>query len=157
MQIRLIAVGQRQPAWVESGYREYANRLPKECALTLVEVAASRRTKAIALGRILEEEGARIRAAVPQGGRLVALDERGEPWRTRDLALRLQDWLMDGRKVALCIGGPDGLAPALKAEAELAWSLSPLTLPHGLVRVIVAEALYRAWSLLHGHPYHRGG
>lgn len=157
MQIRLIAVGQRQPAWVEAGYREYANRLPKECALTLMEVAASRRTKGSSLDRILAEEGARIRAAIPQGGRLVALDERGKPWRTRDLALRLQDWLMDGREVALCIGGPDGLDPTLKAEAELAWSLSPLTLPHGLVRVIVAEALYRAWSLLQGHPYHRGG
>lgn len=157
MQIRLIAVGQRQPAWVETAYFEYANRLPRECALTLTEVAAGRRGKGIPLNRILEEEGERIRTLVPQAARLVALDERGKPWSTRDLALRLQDWLMDGRDLALCIGGPDGLAPALKAEAEVLWSLSPLTLPHGLVRVIVAEAIYRAWSLLQGHPYHRAG
>jgi 23S rRNA (pseudouridine1915-N3)-methyltransferase len=157
MQMRLIAVGHRQPAWVETGYLEYASRLPKECTLTLTEVAAGRRAKGTPLSRILAEEGERIRTLVPPGARLVALDERGKPWSTRDLALRLQDWLMDGRGVALCIGGPDGLAPALKAEAEVSWSLSPLTLPHGLVRVIVAEAIYRAWSLLQGHPYHRAG
>jgi 23S rRNA (pseudouridine1915-N3)-methyltransferase len=155
MQIRLISVGERVPAWVRSGYLEYANRLPRECQLALREIAPARRGKTTSVSQWREEEGTRMLAAVSQGSRVVALDVKGKLWTTQDLAEALQHWMTSGGRVSLLIGGPDGLWPPCLTRADDIWSLSPLTFPHALVRVIVAEQIYRAWSLLHHHPYHR--
>ncbi len=155
MRIHLIAVGQRMPGWVAEGYREYAGRLPPDCALHLVEIAPATRGKGADLARVQAQEGERMLAAIAPGSLVVALDAGGEPWSTDDLARRLSTWLADRREVCLLVGGPEGLAPACLARAELRWSLSRLTFPHMLVRVIVAEQVYRGWSLLRGHPYHR--
>lgn len=156
MDIHLIAVGERMPGWLAEGYREYARRLSGGLALRLVEVAAGRRPRGGDPARAVADEGARLLAAVPPGARTVALDERGELWSTVALAERLGAWQREARPVALLVGGPDGLDGACLARAETRWSLSPLTLPHLLVRLLVAEQLYRAWSLRAGHPYHRG-
>jgi 23S rRNA (pseudouridine1915-N3)-methyltransferase len=155
MQIHLIAIGTRMPRWVVEGYQEYAKRLPHECALRLVEVTAAPRGKHADVPKILRDECLRMLSTIPHGSRAVALDVRGQAWSTEQLALQLSGWLRDGKDVALLIGGPEGLAPECLARAERRWSLSPLTLPHPLVRVVVAEQIYRAWSLLSGHPYHR--
>lgn len=155
MRLQLIAVGERMPGWVEEGYREYARRLPRECALHLTEIGAGRRTKAADLDRLRRDEGERMLAAIPKGASVVTLEVDGAPWSTEDLAERLHRWLQGGRDIALLVGGPEGLAPECRAQSEQRWSLSRLTLPHPLVRVVVAEQLYRAWSILKGHPYHR--
>ncbi|WP_295391177.1 23S rRNA (pseudouridine(1915)-N(3))-methyltransferase RlmH [uncultured Thiodictyon sp.] len=160
MHVHLICVGRRMPTWVEAGYQEYAKRLPPECTLQLIEVEPMRRGKTgsrpgeAELAR--EDEAQRILKAIPKGAGVVALDGRGEGWTTPDLAGQLKDWLRGGRDQALLVGGPDGLAPSCLARADRCWSLSRLTFPHPLVRVILAEQVYRAWTLLNGHPYHRG-
>ncbi|MCB1725443.1 MAG: 23S rRNA (pseudouridine(1915)-N(3))-methyltransferase RlmH [Chromatiaceae bacterium] len=151
----LIAVGDRMPRWVQLGFDEYARRLPAECTLRLVEIAAGRRMRNADIPRIVRDETTRVLSAIPKGARAIALEVGGQRWSTEQLAERLDDWMADGRDLALMVGGPDGLGEAARAAAELQWSLSPLTLPHPLVRVIVAEQLYRAWSLLRNHPYHR--
>ncbi len=155
MLIHLIAVGRKPPSWVAEGFREYARRLPRECALQLTEIPAGRRHKGVDVASLVAQEGERMLRAVPAGALLIALDEGGDEWTTRQLAGRLAAWQMEGHTVALLVGGPDGLAPACLARAGQVWSLSRLTLPHPLVRVLVAEQLYRAWSLNAGHPYHR--
>ena len=155
MKIHLLAVGARMPDWVEKGYAEYAGRLPRECALHLLEIPAGKRGSHANLARTIRAEGERLLAAVPAGSRLIALDERGQEWNTMELAEQLSHWLREGRDVSLLVGGPDGLDVACRERAERLWSLSRLTLPHPLVRVVVAEQIYRAWSLLHNHPYHR--
>jgi 23S rRNA (pseudouridine1915-N3)-methyltransferase len=155
MRIHLIAAGTRRPAWEREGFAVYAKRLPRECALTLTEVAVPRRGAGADLARLVDREGEQMLRRVPRDARVVALDERGTAFHTRALAARLQTWMHDGRDLALLVGGPDGLAPACREAAELTWCLSPLTLPHGLVRVVVAEQIYRAWSVVSGHPYHR--
>lgn len=155
MKIHLLAVGARMPEWVKTGYAEYAGRLPRECALHLLEIPAGHRGPGADLARVVRTEGERLLAAVPAGSRLIALDERGELWSTAELADRLAGWLREGCDASLLIGGPEGLDAACRARAERLWSLSRLTLPHPLVRVVVAEQIYRAWSLLHRHPYHR--
>lgn len=157
MHLHLISVGRRMPAWVEAGYAEYAKRLPPECALHLVEIDPLRRGKATPPALAREDEGRRILKAIPKGAGVVALDVQGQCWSTETLARYLGDWLSEGHDQALLIGGPDGLAPECLARARQRWSLSALTFPHPLARVIVAEQLYRAWSLIQGHPYHRGG
>ena len=154
MRIRLIAVGERMPGWVSAGYREYAHRLPRECALTLKEVPLPKRGKRPDRARLRAQEGDKLLAAA-QGCRIIALDAGGQAPDSAGLARWLEDWLAGGRDVALLVGGPDGLAPDCLQAAERRWSLSPLTLPHPLVRVVVAEQLYRAWSLINNHPYHR--
>jgi 23S rRNA (pseudouridine1915-N3)-methyltransferase len=155
MQIAVISASAKQPDWVRTGFETYARRLHTNCTLSLTEIALARRGKTVALPRVLEQEGARMLAAAPKGAHIVALDESGRSLSTNELGARLQAWLAGGRPVALLIGGPDGLSDACFERAEERWSLSPLTLPHGLVRVVVAEAVYRAWSLLEHHPYHR--
>jgi 23S rRNA (pseudouridine1915-N3)-methyltransferase len=157
MNIYLISVGNRMPRWVVEGYQEYAKRLPGECALQLIEIAPGHRGKRADTARTLRDEGERMLKAVPKGCRIVALDVLGKAWDTEQLSERLGTWMADGRDLALLVGGPEGLAPGCLVEAELRWSLSPLTLPHPLVRVFLAEQLYRAWSLLRNHPYHRAG
>ncbi len=156
MKIVLAAVGTRMPDWVSRGYTEYAARLPHECRLELREAPMARRGKNADLARLKREEADRLRASVPAGAHVVALEVGGKPWSTGDLATRLSGWLGSGRDVALLVGGPDGLDPELSASATERWSLSPLTLPHPLVRVILAEQIYRAWTVKAGHPYPRG-
>lgn len=155
MQINLISVGNRMPGWVQQGYDEYAKRLPRECELVLKEVAPGKRTKNSDAVRIVKDEGERMIAAIPQGTHVVALDMPGKSWTTPELAGAMQRWQESGQHVSLLIGGPEGLACSAKQLARESWSLSALTFPHPLVRVIVAEQLYRAWSILHNHPYHR--
>jgi 23S rRNA (pseudouridine1915-N3)-methyltransferase len=155
VRLRLVSVGTRMPRWVEEGYREYTRRLPPELGLRLVEIPPGHRGKGADKRRAVALEGERMLKAVPTGVHLVALDVGGEDWSTETLAARLAAWLREGRDVALLVGGPEGLAPDCLARAETRWSLSRLTFPHPLVRVIVAEQLFRAWSLMRGHPYHR--
>ena len=155
MKIHLLAVGTRMPDWVKAGYAEYAGRLPRECALNLIEIPAGKRTPSAGATRALREEGERLAAAIPAGSLPIALDERGQHWDTAELAEQLTGWLRGGRDLSLLVGGPDGLDAPCRARADRLWSLSRLTLPHPLVRVLVAEQLYRAWSLLRHHPYHR--
>lgn len=155
MMVHLLAVGTRMPQWVEQGYQEYAGRMPPECALKLTEIAPGKRTKGADLKRLQRQEGERLLAAVPGGARVIALEVTGRSMDTETLSRQLAAWLQEGRDVALLVGGPEGLDAACRQRADQAWSLSPLTLPHPLVRIVVAEQIYRAWSLLQGHPYHR--
>lgn len=155
MQIHLLAVGHRMPDWVVAGYEEYAKRLPRECALVLKEIAPAKRGKNADIGKLREDEGGRMLAALPRDSHVVALDLGGQDWSTPNLSQQLQRWLGNGRDVALLVGGPDGLAPACLQRAQQVWCLSRLTFPHPIVRVIVAEQIYRAWSLSQNHPYHR--
>lgn len=155
MRIYLVAIGQRLDSWVIQGYEEYARRLPPECRLKLIEVPPSKRAKNPDTRRNIREEGERLLAAVPANTRLMALDAGGQQWTTGQLAEHLQQWMADGRDVALLVGGPDGLSDECKQQAESHLALSKLTFPHPLVRIIVAEQIYRAVSILKGHPYHR--
>ncbi|MFN2338371.1 MAG: 23S rRNA (pseudouridine(1915)-N(3))-methyltransferase RlmH [Gammaproteobacteria bacterium] len=155
MRIQLIAVGTRMPAWVQDGFTEYAKRLPRECAVQLVEIPLGKRGKNADVQRAIAEEGEKMLAALPRDCQVIALEVEGRAWSTEQLAGELEAWLGAGRDVALLVGGPDGLSEACRARAEQAWSLSPLTLPHPLVRILLAEQLYRAWTLYKGHPYHR--
>jgi 23S rRNA (pseudouridine1915-N3)-methyltransferase len=155
MQIHLISVGDRMPGWVKTGYDEYAKRLPRECELLLKEIAPGQRGKNCDMARIIRDEGERMNAAIPLGSHAVALDLSGKLMTTSELALTLSRWQGIGKAIALLVGGPDGLADSVKAKASEFWCLSPLTFPHPLVRIIVAEQLYRAWSILQNHPYHR--
>lgn len=143
------------PAWVDDAFAEYQKRLPRETRLTLIEVKPEKREGGKTAAQAMAAEAQRIEAALPKRCVTVVLDERGKQVTSPQLAQKLQDWLGGGSDVALVIGGADGLAPEIKARADWTWALSPLTLPHGLVRVLVAEQLYRAWSILQGHPYHR--
>lgn len=155
MKLLLVAVGTRMPAWVDTGFEDFARRMPRELPLQLVEVKAEPRTTGKTVEAMMAAEAARIEAALPARCRRIILDERGEDISSRALARRLENWQSGGDDVAIIIGGPDGLDPALKATAHETMRLSSLTLPHALVRVMLAEAVYRAWSLLKNHPYHR--
>ncbi len=156
MRIRLIAVGTRMPAWVQQGYDDYARRLPRDCAVELVELPLGPRSgKNPDIARAMAREGEAMLAAIGSGDRVIALDVKGRPWSTPELAQQMADWRMAGRDYSLLIGGPDGLAPACLERADGRWSLSSLTLPHPLVRLLVIEQLYRAWSILANHPYHK--
>jgi 23S rRNA (pseudouridine1915-N3)-methyltransferase len=155
VQIHILAIGDRMPAWVEAAYAEYAKRLPHECRLTLHEIPAGKRGKGADLARLTREEGERLLRAVPAGCRIVALDRAGKAWDTLGLAERMNQWLQGGSDVALLIGGPEGLSPECLKAAQERWSLSPLTFAHPVVRVVLAEQLYRAWSIISHHPYHR--
>jgi len=151
MRAWLIAVGERMPAWVQAGYAEYAKRLSRELPLQLVEISTKTRDPA----RLTSEEGAALLGAIPKGAHVVALDGRGKTWSSEELAAQLARWRMQGKDLAFLIGGADGLAPAVLERADQHWSLGPLTFPHPLVRIVVAEQLYRASSQLAHHPYHR--
>lgn len=152
MQIRILAIGNRLDDWLNRGFAAYRDRLPGRWQLELVEIPLpARRDPAVAMRR---EAGQLLSRLVP-GECVVALDERGEQWSSVELAGRLARWEQDHGRVALLVGGPDGLDPSVRDRAGTCWSLSRLTLPHGLVRVLLAEQLYRAWSILNGHPYHR--
>lgn len=155
MKLLIVAVGTRMPQWVEAGFEEFARRMPRELPLHLLEVKAEPRTTGKTVEAMMAAEAVRIEAALPARCRRVILDERGADITTKALAQRLEAWQGEGEDVALIVGGPDGLAPDLKATAHERVRLSSLTLPHALVRPLLAEALYRAWSVLKNHPYHR--
>jgi len=155
MKARLIAVGERAPDWVATGYAEYAKRLSHWLPLELHEVTPGRRGKGLDPARAMADEGVRVLAAIPKGALVIAMDGRGKPYSSEALAERLEAWRHQGRDLAFLIGGPEGHAPDIEQAADERWSLGPLTLPHMLVRLLVAEQLYRAASLLANHPYHR--
>ncbi len=155
MKLVIIAVGTRLPAWVSDGYRTYAKRMPPGTALELIEIKAEARTSGKTVAQMLAAEAARIRAALPKGARVIALDERGKDLGTCSLAVQLEAWMQERGALAFLIGGADGLDDALKKSAAMQLRLSSMTLPHGLARVLLAEQLYRALSIIGGHPYHR--
>lgn len=155
MRIRMIAVGQKMPGWVNEGYQEYAKRITGDCQLSLVELPMQKRAKQSNVEQLKAKEALSIREQLKGGELVVALDVLGKAVSTEDLAELLKEWQMSGKNVALLIGGPDGLDADLIKKADARLSLSKLTLPHPLVRVLLAEQLYRAWSINHSHPYHR--
>ncbi len=143
------------PAWTNEGYQEYARRLPRECCLKLVEIPLGQRTRSTPVERAVNEEGKRMLAAITPRQRVIAMDVAGRCWSTEQLAEQLVNWLQAGSDVSLLVGGPDGLSDSCMERVEQRWSLSALTLPHPLVRVLLAEQLYRAWTVINHHPYHR--
>lgn len=155
MRTRIIAVGTKMPAWVEQGYKDYAKRLPRDFSVEVVELPMGPRGKNAPVAKAIAKEGQQMLAAIPAGDKVIALDVKGKPWSTEQLAGNLENWRMDGFNYSLLIGGPDGLAPECLAKADLKWSLSALTLPHPLVRIVLIEQLYRAWTILNNHPYHK--
>ncbi len=155
MKCYLISIGTKMPQWINDGFTDYAKRLTGEVNLELIELASEKRGKNTDLARIKEIEGKRLLAAIPKNCLMVTLAINGKNWSTEQLANRLTEWQHMGQPIAFLIGGPEGLSEACNQRADLAWSLSPLTFPHPLVRVIIAEQLYRAWSITKNHPYHR--
>lgn len=155
MRVTILSIGHRMPAWIQDGFHEYARRMPPEVRLELVELKPEERGAGRSTEKAMAAEGERVLAAVPAGAQLLALDERGRAVSTQGLAVMLADWMRDGTHPVFAIGGADGHAPAVRDRADKLVSLSTLTLPHGLVRVVLAEQLYRAWSILARHPYHR--
>lgn len=156
MRTRLISIGERMPGWVAEGFAEYRKRLSRDLPLELVELAAGNRGKGRDSARAISDEGDAFLAALPKDAHVVALDGRGDVWSSEQLAQQLANWRMQGRDLAVLIGGPEGHSVPVLRRADQRWSLGPLTLPHMLVRLIVIEQLYRATSQLAGHPYHRG-
>ena len=154
MKLSILAVGHKMPAWIHSGFEEYSKRMPPEARIDLIELKPEdRASKQVA--RVLEQEAVRIEAAIPKGAIRIVLDERGMVVKTVQLAEWLQEWMAEGRSPCFMIGSADGLAPTVKASADKTIALSGCTLPHGMVRVMLAEQLYRAWSITQNHPYHR--
>ncbi len=155
MQLIIAAVGHKMPAWIEAGFQEYAKRMPPECRVLLKEIKPVERSGGRSAESVMAEERKRLEAVLPKGGYLVALDERGTDLTTMQLSQQLTRWQQQGRDVTFIIGGADGLDAEFKKHADLLVRLSSLTLPHGMVRVLLAEQLYRAWSITKNHPYHR--
>jgi 23S rRNA (pseudouridine1915-N3)-methyltransferase len=155
MKLIIISVGHKMPDWITAGFNEYAKRMPREAQISLLEIKPEPRTTGKSTAQIMEAEARRILAALPQNCRRIALDEHGIQSTTRQLAAQMQDWMREGNDVAFIIGGADGLHESVKQAAQQLLALSALTLPHAIVRVLLAEQLYRAHSLMHNHPYHR--
>ncbi|OED45863.1 23S rRNA (pseudouridine(1915)-N(3))-methyltransferase RlmH [Endozoicomonas sp. (ex Bugula neritina AB1)] len=155
MRIRLISVGSKMPGWIEDGYKEYSRRLGHDLKLELMEIPLGKRSKGADVNRLREKEAGLMKAAIGQGDLVVTMEIKGQPWSTEQLADKMGDWQHSGRNVSLLVGGPEGLHTNCMALADLRWSLSALTLPHPLVRVVVSEQVYRAWSILKNHPYHK--
>lgn len=156
MHLLVAAVGQRMPDWVNEAWIEYARRMPPNLALSLREITLAKRGKNADTRRLKATESQALYAAMPARARTIALDVQGQSWSTEKLAANLEDWMGDGRDVGFMIGGPDGISADILQKADTRWSLGPLTLPHPLVRVVLAEQLYRAWTIIQNHPYHRG-
>lgn len=155
MLIKVAAIGQRMPQWVDTAWQEYARRFPPATRLELAELPMQRRGKNPDIDRLKNQECQALIASVPKGAKAIAMDISGRKWSTADLASEFENWMSCGRDICLLIGGPDGLSGQCLATVEGKWSLGPLTLPHPLVRVVLAEQLYRAWSIVNRHPYHR--
>jgi 23S rRNA (pseudouridine1915-N3)-methyltransferase len=155
MKLLILAVGHKMPSWITEGFNEYSKRMPREAKIELVEIKPEPRTTGKSVPQIMEAEAQRIQAALPKDVLRIVLDERGAHWSTRQLTQHMKDWLSGGRDVAFIIGGADGLHESVRSNAGQLLALSAMVLPHGMVRVLLAEQLYRAHSLLHNHPYHR--
>jgi len=155
MKITLIAVGAKMPRWITEAYTEYVKRLPPEFSMRLVEIPAYKRTIKADIKRLILKEGEQVCAAIPRDDYIIALTERGRLWNTQELAVQLSMWRQMRQNLSLLIGGPEGLAQECLDKAHFQWSLSPLTWPHPLVRVMIAEQIYRAWTVIANHPYHR--
>jgi 23S rRNA (pseudouridine1915-N3)-methyltransferase len=155
MRVSILSVGHRMPAWIRDGFEEYTRRMPPDLRIELLELKPEERGAGRSVDKAIDAEGERILAALPQGAQLLALDERGKSVTTQGLSVMLAGWMRDGTHPAFVIGGADGLSEAVKSRADRLLSLSALTLPHALVRVVLAEQLYRAWTILARHPYHR--
>ena len=155
MKLFILAVGNKMPEWITGGFNEYTKRMPREATTTLVEIKPEPRTTGKSVPQIMEAEAQRIESALPKDVTRIVLDERGAHLNTKQMSQKMHDWLGNGRDVAFIIGGADGLHESVRASAHQLLALSALTLPHGMVRVLLAEQLYRAYSLLHNHPYHR--
>jgi 23S rRNA (pseudouridine1915-N3)-methyltransferase len=155
MQLRVAAVGQRMPGWVNEAWTEYTRRMPPSLSLSLREITLAKRSKNADIKRLTASESKALYEAMPARGRVIALDIGGQAWSTGKLAIRLEQWMGEGRDVGFMIGGPDGIDSRVMQKADERWSLGPLTLPHPLVRVVLAEQLYRAWTITQNHPYHR--
>jgi len=155
MQLRVAAVGQRMPGWVNEAWTEYARRMPPSLPLSLREISLAKRSKNADIKRLTALESKAMYEAMPKGGRVIALDIQGQAWSTVKLANRLEQWMGEGRDVGFMIGGPEGIDAQVMRKADERWSLGPLTLPHPLVRVVLVEQLYRAWTITQNHPYHR--
>lgn len=155
MQLIIAAVGHKMPSWIESGFGEYSKRMPSDCRIHLKEIKPIERSGSKTAETAMALERTKIEAAVPKGARIIALDEHGKDVTSVQLAQHLTQWQQDGRDVVFVIGGADGLAPEFKKKADMLMRISSLTLPHGMVRVLLAEQLYRAWSITQNHPYHR--
>jgi 23S rRNA (pseudouridine1915-N3)-methyltransferase len=155
MKLLIVSVGHKMPDWITAGFNEYAKRMPREAKIELLEIKPEPRTTGKTTAQIMEAEAQRIFAALPQSCLRIALDEHGAQPTTRQLAAQMQEWMREGRDVAFIIGGADGLHDSVKRTAQQMLALSALTLPHAMVRVLLAEQLYRAYSLMHNHPYHR--
>jgi len=153
--IRLLAVGDRQPSWVDDAFGKYTERFPREWKFRLDTIATVRRNKNDKSRQAMEAEGTLILGKLAATEQVVLLDERGQQLTSKSLAAKLTDWQTDGRDLCFVIGGPDGVSDAIRQRADMMWSLSKLTLPHGMARALLSEQLYRAWSLQTGHPYHR--
>ncbi len=155
MRINVLAIGTRTPDWVSAGVETYRKRLPKHIQLEFRSLPAETRNRSSAADRSRQIESDRLIKAIPAAAHTIALDEHGDAWSSTQLAKQMEHWMANSPQVALLIGGADGLSDSCKERADKLWSLSPLTLPHALVRVVLAEQLYRAWTLVQGHPYHR--
>jgi 23S rRNA (pseudouridine1915-N3)-methyltransferase len=155
MRVTILSVGHKMPAWIQEGFHEYTRRMPPEMRVELVELKPEERGAGKSAEKAKDVEGERLIAALPHGSTLLALDEKGRAVSTQGLSVMLSEWMRDAVQPVFAIGGADGLSAAVKERADKLVSLSPLTLPHGLVRVLLAEQLYRAWSILARHPYHR--
>ena len=155
MKLLILAVGNKMPSWISEGFNEYAKRMPREAAISLIEIKPEARNSGKTAAQIMEAEAQRIRAALPTGALCIVLDEHGAIPTTKQFTQQMQDWMRQGCDVAFVIGGADGLHESVKQQAKQLMALSALTLPHGMVRVLLAEQLYRAHSLMHNHPYHR--
>ncbi len=155
MDLTVAAVGTRMPGWVQEAWAEYARRFPRGMALQLKEIPLAKRGRNPEISALREAEGQALLAAVPKGHRVVALDERGKQWSTLELAGQMENWMREEHGVCFLVGGPDGLSQDCRAKAQNTWSLGRLTLPHPMVRAILSEQLYRAWTVTQNHPYHR--
>ena len=155
MKITVLAIGTKMPSWVQEGSGEYIKRLPKDCALEFRELPLTNRGKNTTAAQAIEKESQQLLSSIDDKAWVIALDSRGKMWNTEQLSEQLAAWRMDGKSVTLLIGGPDGLNDACLNRANQVWSLSALTLPHPLVRVLLAEQIYRAWTILNNHPYHK--
>jgi 23S rRNA (pseudouridine1915-N3)-methyltransferase len=156
VKLHLVTVGKRMPAWITSGFNEFNMRLPAELRLNLIEITPAIRGKSGSIKKAMKEENKSISAVIPKGSLIVALDEKGKQFNSIRFSARIGAWLQHGRDVSFIVGGADGLDDDFKKTADEIWSLSSMTLPHALARVVLVEQVYRAWTIMNNHPYHRG-
>ena len=155
MRINLIAVGKRTPAWVENSFREYSKRLPREMTVNLVEIPPAAQSSKSSIENKIKKEIKLIKSVIPKNNLVVVLDEHGKIFSSKQLAEKIDGYIQQGQDISIIIGGADGLCEKFKKSADEVWSLSKMTLPHALVRTIIIEQIYRAWTIINNHPYHR--